>query len=495
MGLFSFTRAASRTDILNEGDFMLFSGMLFLFAYLPLFFAAYFLAEDERKKNYVLVIASLLFYLFGGAKYLLLLLAMAEAGFFAGKKIGGCEDARERKKRLILSAAVFLAVLALFKYTGFFVGTLGAVFRTGWTVRIALPLGISFYIFKLLSYIADVYSGKTEAEEDFLNFLLYLTIFHQILQGPIVRYTEMKEEIRNRTVSRADFAKGAFRFSIGLAKKAILADHLGELAGTLLPVDGTVTAVPTAGIWLGSLCYTMQIYLDFSAYSDMAVALGLMAGFHYPENFNYPYLADSIKDFWKRWHISLSTFFRDYVYIPLGGNRRGAKRTVLNLLAVWLLTGLWHGASWNFILWGLYYFAFVCLENLLIRKKKRFHPVIRHIYALFVINFGWILFRFTDLHGLRQGIAAFFGIHNDGFINAAVTLNLQNNFLFLLVCILACTPLFSKLGAGLKNFCRNRKIPDAYFYGAKAAAAGLLLVLAIFALAGNSYQPFLYNQF
>ena len=419
MGLFSFTRAASRTDILNEGDFMLFSGMLFLFAYLPLFFAAYFLAEDERKKNYVLVIASLLFYLFGGAKYLLLLLAMAEAGFFAGKKIGGCEDARERKKRLILSAAVFLAVLALFKYTGFFVGTLGAVFRTGWTVRIALPLGISFYIFKLLSYIADVYSGKTEAEEDFLNFLLYLTIFHQILQGPIVRYTEMKEEIRNRTVSRADFAKGAFRFSIGLAKKAILADHLGELAGTLLPVDGTVTAVPTAGIWLGSLCYTMQIYLDFSAYSDMAVALGLMAGFHYPENFNYPYLADSIKDFWKRWHI----------------------------------------------------------------------------YALFVINFGWILFRFTDLHGLRQGIAAFFGIHNDGFINAAVTLNLQNNFLFLLVCILACTPLFSKLGAGLKNFCRNRKIPDAYFYGAKAAAAGLLLVLAIFALAGNSYQPFLYNQF
>lgn len=474
---------------------MLFSGMLFLFVYLPLFFLAYYLNKDDKKRNYVLIIASLIFYLFGGLKYLILLLIMAAAGFFAGKLIGGCQDQKKRKTYLILSAAAFLVVLGIFKYTGFFVGTLGTVFRTGWTVKIALPLGISFYIFKLLSYVADVYNEKTEPEEDFLNFLLYLVIFHQILQGPIVRYAEMKDEILERKFNRTEFSKGVYRFCLGLAKKAILADHLGELANTLLPLDGTISAVPTAGIWLGSLCYTMQIYLDFSAYTDMAIALGRMVGFHYPENFNYPYLADSVKDFWKRWHITLSMFFRDYVYIPLGGNRKGEKRRILNLLAVWALTGLWHGASWNFILWGLYYFGFICLENYLKDQGKTFHPVLKHIYALAVINFGWILFRFTDFASLGRGIAGFFGILNDGFINATVTLNFQNNFLFLIFCAFACTPIFAWFGKRLNSFFQEKKIPKAYFYGAKTILAGILLVLSVLALAGNSYQPFLYNQF
>ncbi|MEE0955155.1 MAG: MBOAT family O-acyltransferase [Eubacterium sp.] len=469
--------------------------MLFLFAFLPLFFTAYFLVKDLKKKNYILIAASLLFYLFGGLKYLVLALTMTGAGYYAGLKIEKEQEQKKKKRDLILSTAFFLAVLCIFKYTGFAAGTLGVIFHTDWTVKIALPLGISFYTFKLISYTADVYSGKTEAEKNFADFTLYLIVFHQILQGPIVRYADMKEEIKKREVNAAEFSGAVYRFCIGLAKKAILADHLGEMADLLLPPDASAAAAPVLGIWLGSLCYTMQLYLDFSAYTDMAIALGRMAGFHYPENFNYPYLADSAKDFWRRWHITLSTFFRDYVYIPLGGNRKGEKRRILSLLAVWLLTGLWHGASWNFVLWGLYYFCFICLENYLIRKGRTFHPVIKHIYALFVINFGWILFRFTDPAGLAGAAAGFFGLGDHGFSNAAAVLAFRNNFVFLFISAAACTPLCSGLERRIMVVCQEKRIRKAYIYGVKTILAALLLALSACAIAGNSYRPFLYNRF
>lgn len=489
---------------------MLFSGLFFLFVFLPLFFLFYFLNKSNRGRNYVLLIASLLFYAFGGIKYLILLLFLSLTGWISARWIAkmdsdersshGEDNAQQAHSQtgkyiLVFTVTLFVLALGIFKYTGFFMGSLWALFGMDWAIRIALPTGISFYIFKLISYLVDVYRRKIEPEENFLRFLLYVCIFHQIMQGPIVRYSEMQKEFHHRIFSLQGLSNGIYRFCIGLAKKAILADHLGTMANTFLPLGGTLSDVPTAGIWVGSICYTLQIYLDFSAYTDMAIALGEMIGFHYPENFNYPYLSASVKEFWRRWHMTLSFFFRDYVYFPLGGSRKGEKCTRLNLLAVWLLTGLWHGASWNFILWGLYFFAFILLENYLIRKEVVIPSAIRHIYLLFVINLSWIIFRFPSFHNLGRALLGFFGIKSGGFSNAMVTLNLQNNFLFLILAILSCTPVFLWMSRLLQVVMQEKKIPMAYFYAGKTILATLLFLLSVFALAGNNYQPFLYNQF
>ena len=316
--------------------------------------------------------------------------------------------------------------------------------------KIALPIGISFYTFQLLSYMVDVYRGEVPAQRYFRRLLLYVSLFHQCIAGPIVRYKDVSEQILSRRVESEDLRNGINRFASGLAKKVLLANVCGQIASrTILSgalIDqaknlATLQSAPALSLWLGCFAYALQIYLDFSAYSDMAIGMGLMVGFHYKENFNYPYLANSITDFWRRWHMSLSSFFRDYVYIPLGGNRKGKPRQALNLLIVWFLTGMWHGAGWNFILWGLYYFLFLAIEKFLLPGLQRLPAFFGHLYTLAVVFFGWVLFYFTDF---TQGWVVIKGMFclNGNPLTSFESQNIALNYLFfLLVAVLACTPL------------------------------------------------------
>ncbi len=457
----------------------------------------YFRMNSGEAQNRTLLIFSLIFYCWGGLRYLILLLIMTAVGFFMGRTIEHKQTPAEKKPWLILSAAVFIAVLGIFKYTGFFLGTLGSLLNQDWNViRLALPLGISFYTFKLISYVADVYTGKCAAADSYWNLLLYTSIFHQSVQGPIERYTDMAPQIQARKATLKNLVDGLTRFCAGLAKKAVLANHCGSLAASLLPLSSEAGTVPVTGVWLGSLCYMLQIYLDFSAYSDMALGLGQMIGFQYKENFNYPYVAVSIKDFWRRWHISLSSFFRDYVYIPLGGSRCSKSRTMLNLLVVWALTGLWHGASWNYILWGLFYFVFITLENLYnARGGRKLPAALGHIYTLLVVFVGWILFRFEDFSQLGMALKGLIGLNGAGFTSAAIGVVLKNNIFFLAVSIFACMPIAAQQAAKL-NTRLNRRIQNvSKAMLLRIAFCVLMIAISIFALIGNSYTPFLYNQF
>lgn len=518
---------------------MSFSSLIFIALFLPVFMIGSVLVRGNQRKNLLLLLFSLVFYAFAGLSNLALLLVMATLAWFIGQRIGralrlaasenpdyqeGDDDFQspdaerirvEGQKRarawLILALVLLIAVLLFYKLAGplcrnLFLtnagaGDAGAGATTGsasailaYIRNIGLPLGISFYIFKLISYVADVYTKKT-APGDFFHVLLYTVTFHQVAQGPITRYAEMAEEMDHRRADVEDLAEGLWRFTVGLAKKTVLADHLGTLAETFLPLAGNTT-FSVGGAYLGALCYMLQLYLDFSAYSDMALGLGRMLGFHYPENFNYPYIAVSVRDFWRRWHISLSRFFRDYVYIPLGGNRVSTGRLLLNLLAVWALTGFWHGSSWNFILWGLYYFVFIAIENFVKRFQKakaapvsdgsegrpdvaddtatagpastsdtkRNAPVSRrspltyftralgHLYTLIVVFFGWVLFRFSDFQVLCEVLRTMFFMSRRATVDAAELLTLRSNLFFLIFSIIACTPLGACLAAKLRGF-------------------------------------------
>ena len=469
-----------------------------------------------------LLLFSLLFYAFGGAAWLLLLLLESAVAYGAGLLL-----AKGTHKRLLLTLAVifFLAVLGFFKYADFGISILNTLFAPQGTeglplLRMALPLGISFTTFKLISYVADVRAGRVRAEKSFRQFLLYACCFHHVLQGPIVRYADVRSELYIRSLDLASFSNGSFRFCLGLAKKTLLADHLGEIVSVFLPVSESIRNVSAAGLWLGSICFTMQIYLDFSAYSDMALGLGEMIGFHYKENFNYPYAAVSVRDFWRRWHISLSSFFRDYVYIPMGGSRQGLARTIVNLLAVWLLTGLWHGANWNFILWGLYYFVFLTIENLLraLRSGKgyeidpdltedelaasagrtlrdRLASIPARVYTLLVVNTGWILFRFEDLHALAAALKGLFGFGGVPLYSATVGLTVMNNLFLLLIALAASSPFFLLASRSLQIGLQEYKISKRAMYAVQTISTLLLFALALFSMAGNTYTPFLYNNF
>lgn len=482
---------------------MSFSSLIFIALFLPVFMIASVLARGNQRKNLVLLLFSLIFYAFAGLTKLALLLMVTMLAWFSGQRIGralqfaasenpdyqeGDDDFQspdaerirvEGQKRarawLLLALVLLIAVLLFYKLAGpicrnLFLADAGDLHAGGgattgtaaailaYVRNIGLPLGISFYIFKLISYVADVYMRKTEPG-DFFHVLLYTVTFHQVAQGPITRYAEMAEEMDHRSADAEDLAEGLWRFTVGLAKKTVLADHLGTLAETFLPLAGNTT-FSVGGAYLGALCYMLQLYLDFSAYSDMALGLGRMIGFHYPENFNYPYIAVSVRDFWRRWHISLSRFFRDYVYIPLGGNRVSTGRLLLNLLAVWALTGFWHGSSWNFLLWGLYYFVFIAIENFVKKFQKRtaqapFTPLTRalgHLYTLIVVFFGWVLFRFSDFQVLCEVLRTMFFLSGRATVDAAELLTLRSNLFFLIFSIIACTPLGARLAAKLRAF-------------------------------------------
>ena len=480
---------------------MVFSSLLFVFLFLALNLVSQAALRGARQKNIAMLLFSLVFFSWAGPRYVvLLLLDTALCWFFAI-----CIEREPQRKKLHLSlcVALVLLVLGIFKYTGFLMGNLQSLF--GWPEvipQIVLPIGISFYTFQLISYVVDVYRGEVRAQKKYWILLLYASLFHQCIAGPIVRYRDVAQDLAKRQVHAEEVSRGISRFTVGLAKKAVLANSVAVLADRWLPMTTEGLAkIPTAGLWLGGLCYMLQIYLDFSAYSDMAIGMGLMCGFHYKENFNYPYIASSVTDFWRRWHISLSTFFRDYVYIPLGGNRRGKGRQLLNLFIVWGLTGLWHGASWNYVLWGLYFFLFLVIEKFLLgEKQQRIPAVLRHLFLLIIVYFCWVIFRFRDAAALGMALRGLFG-GGTAAAGMAAGLSLKNNIFLLLVACVACTPLTAKLWQRWKAAAQG----DSVFAGNRLLRGGgdvwevilavLLLLLAAMALAGDSYNPFLYFQF
>ena len=473
---------------------MVFSSLLFIFAFLALNLIVY-RKVAPRYRNQVLLGFSLVFYAWGGPKFLVLLLLDTLVSWFFALRISATERKSTRKALLVGELVCLLGVLGFFKYLGFFLTNWQALFGVPEVIpTFVLPIGISFYPFQLISYVVDVYRGKVAAQPRFWKLLLYASLFHQCIAGPIVRYETIASEIDFRKVTREDTFAGIRRFCVGLAKKAVLANSCAAVADSLL--NGGVEALSsqsTMGLWLGMIFYTFHIYLDFSAYSDMAIGMGRMVGFHYLENFDHPYMAKSIQSFWRKWHISLSSWFRDYVYIPLGGSRRGNLITVRNALVVWALTGFWHGASWNFVFWGLYYFVFLMLERFVI--KDRMPKGVNHVYTILVVIFGWVLFRFTSNAELLCVLKGMLGFAGGGFINLqAQTIFAGNVFLFLF-CIIACTD----AGTRIRKAMLEKPEPGSALFKAAVAIDAitpiLLLLLAVIALIGNSYNPFIYFRF
>ena len=494
---------------------MVFSSLLFLYLFFPLNLLLYRLMPDLRRKNRVMLVFSLLFYAWAGPACLFLLVGMTFADWAAalgmgvrrtlpsGRVSSGRRRARQRRNWLIFGCTVDLLLLGIFKYLTLILGSTHALFGLPHTVpAIVLPIGISFYTFQLLSYLVDVYRGRVAPQRSFPTLLLYVSMYFQCIAGPIVRYEHVERELTHRRVLLSDLTAGIRRFSVGLGKKALLANPCGGFADSFLAAAGsgdlyaTLITRPALSVWMGMLAYTLQIYLDFSAYSDMAIGMGQMIGFHYRENFNYPYLARSITDFWRRWHISLSSFFRDYLYIPLGGNRCGRRRHLVNLLIVWSLTGLWHGASWNFLFWGLYYFAFLAAEKYLYPdwSENTFLPLSR-LYTLLVVSFGWMIFRFETPGQIFAVLRGLFGLNGNGFTSYETNLALQSSFIFFLVAIIACTPLVRIVSRWLRERMFSSGAARAVVHAVDLVTPVLLLILSTAALVGDSYNPFLYFRF
>ncbi len=479
---------------------MVFSSLFFIFAFLVVSYALYAAFKGIRARNTILLVSSLIFYAWGGPAFVLLLCLEVFVCYIGALMIDAM-GAKTRRSLIATWACVgfCLALLVLFKYTGFFLTNVQLITGLPKIIpAITLPIGISFYTFQLISYVIDVYRGEVEAQKRYANLLLYASLFHQCIAGPIVRYADVAREIEHRTVTWDQAAQGVSRFSVGLAKKALLANGCAMIADSLLPSAATtdLSALSSVSLLLGGLCYMLQIYLDFSAYSDMAIGMGLMVGFHYKENFNYPYAASSVTDFWRRWHISLSSFFRDYVYIPLGGNRVKVPRHILNMLIVWGLTGFWHGASWNFIFWGLYYFLLLIFEKYVLRVGKATplpSKIIARICVLPAVYFGWLIFRFDDLSLLGDTLRGIFCLNGNAFFDLSAQSALTGNCIFLAISILACfpiVPLLSKL--------RDADKIKPVYYVANAVAAiapAVLVILSAIALVGDSYNPFLYFRF
>ncbi len=457
---------------------MLFSSVTFLYYFLPAVVIVYFLLP-RGMKNPWLLLTSLVFYGWGEPKLLTLMILTIGVFYGCGLAIGKAKTEKWKKFWMILSLAIGIGLLAVFKYADFFIQSFNAV--TGLSLpllKIALPVGISFYTFQCLSYTVDVYRGEAEPQRDPIAFGAYVTMFPQLIAGPIVRYADVAEMLQTRRENLPQFASGVQRFIIGLAKKVLLANPMGNLWNLLEATQGTLAA------WMGILAYSLQIYFDFSGYSDMAIGLGRMFGFEFLENFNYPYISASITEFWRRWHISLSTWFKEYVYIPLGGNRKGLPRQICNIAIVWLLTGLWHGASWNFVLWGGYYALLLIAEKTFLLKKLEGLPRwLRHAYAMLAVVLGWALFYFENLGALGAFLVRLFRP-----VSSAGVAHLLLGYLpMTMVACLAATPLGSRLSCKAGQGAAAR-------YG-RLLGCGLLLLLCVAALVSQSYNPFIYFRF
>jgi alginate O-acetyltransferase complex protein AlgI len=412
------------------------------------------------------------------------------------------------KAFLTIDIIITLGILGWFKYVDFFCEIVNSIFGIrGVTVftnlpEVVLPAGISFYSFQLISYVIDVYRKDVPAEHNYARVILYTSLFHQCIAGPIVRFKDIADDLKERKTNISSMNEGISRFCIGLAKKTLLANSCGSILDSILPETlYGVTHATVLASWAGGLLYMLQIYLDFSAYSDMAIGLGKMTGFHYKENFNYPYTANSVTDFWRKWHISLGTFFRDYVYIPLGGNRKGLARQLFNMAVVWTLTGLWHGASYNFVLWGVYFFVFLAIEKIFLLKvfakmPKILSGFIGWIYATAVVFFGWVLFRFTDFEMLYQVLRSMFGMNGNALYSVESRTILMNNIYIIIVCIIACTPLVKWLANKLADKAKKSHIAYMRIYNVLNAVLPMaLLALSTLSLIGDSYNPFIYYRF
>lgn len=460
--------------------------------FLPVNLFLYFIIKNRTWRNWILILSSLFFYAWGEPVWITAMIFSGVFDYFNGLMVEKYHGTKKAKFFVALSITGNLLLLGAFKYSGFFVENINALLDINLNVpRFSLPIGISFYTFQTISYVVDVYRGEVKAQRSPFKFMLFVSLFHQLVAGPIVRYSDIAAEIEHREVTATGFSEGVNRFIIGLGKKVLIANTAGELALSFLGTD--YEKLPVAGAWLGILLYAFQIYFDFSGYSDMAIGLGRMYGFTYKENFNYPYISKSATEFWRRWHISLGSFFRDYLYIPLGGNRRNHAR---NLLVVWFLTGLWHGASWNFIIWGLYYFVFVFAEKLFLKKLlDRIPAFFSRLYLLLIVLIGWVFFYHIDMGEGLQFLGVMFG-RAYAFTNSEVSILFRGNALFLVLAVIASTPLAKRLFEAVKTyFLGNRArvvFMDRVF---KPVINIFILVLSLAFLVGQSYNPFLYFRF
>lgn len=464
---------------------MVFSSLVFMFAYLPITLLAYYLVPRQGR-NIFLFIVNLIFYGWGEPKLVLLMVFNIFFNYIGGWLVDKYRaDAKKKKLFLILTCVLDIAILAVFKYTGMITETLNMLpFLNIPELQISLPIGISFYTFQTMSYVIDVYRDDAPVSKNFINFGTYVALFPQLIAGPIVRYRDVAEQLVNRRETLEMFTRGVKLFMVGLAKKVIIANTMGTLTTNIF---ATTDENGVVGTWVGMIAYTSQIYFDFSGYSDMACGLGNMMGFEFLKNFNYPYIAKSITDFWRRWHISLSTWFKEYVYIPLGGNRKGVKRQILNLLIVWGLTGLWHGAAYNFVLWGLYYGLLLILEKFVLKKfLDRLPSFVQHIYTLFIIIIGWGLFYFTDVGQLGEFMVDLFNFGNGICGDQAFNL-IMSNLPMLIIAAVASTPLATMLYTRFEHR-RFMWIPETLY------CMGVLAVSTA-SLVNQSYNPFLYFRF
>lgn len=466
---------------------MVFSSTIFLCVYLPLVLLGYYICP-KKGRNLFLLIVSLVFYAWGEPKYVFLMIFSILVNYIFGRLM---DKHRENKKRLklmlVLSVVIDLGLLSVFKYTDFVITNINAIFGSSFDLlNIALPIGISFYTFQAMSYTIDVYRDDVRVQKNLIDFGMYITMFPQLIAGPIVRYADVQDQLADRSVTTADFSEGIMRFVVGLGKKVLLANQMGAVWSDIYALGGDVSALMA---WTGAIAYTFQIYFDFSGYSDMAIGLGRMFGFKFPENFRYPYQSVSITDFWRRWHITLSTWFKEYLYIPLGGNRRGLARQALNLLIVWSLTGFWHGAGWNFVMWGLYYFVILFIEKLfLLKALDKLPKFFRHVYALLLIIIGWVIFASDDVSVLLPYLGSMFGAN--GAIGGMDVYTLLTKAVLLIICCIASTELPKKLflsAAGAMN--------EKAAFTLKSVLMIALLALSMILLIGDSYNPFLYFRF
>lgn len=467
---------------------MVFSDLFFLYVFMALCIPAYFISKNITYRNAVLVVFSLIFYAWSRPDWLILLLISVTGNYFFGLLIEKWKDTPKAKLGVAFSLILSLGMLFVFKYTNFFIDNINGIFGTSIAnTKIELPIGISFYTFQIISYIMDCYWGKVKVQHNYFRLLMYISLFPQLVAGPIVRYSTVEREIGQRSISISDISEGATRFIIGLGKKVILANNLYAIVGQFL--TGDLEKISVMGTWYGVIMYSLYVYFDFSGYSDMAIGLGRIFGFHFDENFNYPFVSKNITEFWQRWHISLGSFFRDYLlYIPIFGKRR----QYASLFLVWFCTGFWHGASWNYIIWGLYYGLFILFERLLGSKRlKKVPAAIMHIYSKLIIIIGFGIFYFTDISRLGTFFGNLVGANGNAFIDISVTTSFMNNIFLILFAAAVSFPVIPRLRRRVQKKANGE---TAIAVSTIACNIAVLLVCAVL-LVENTNNPFLYWQF
>ena len=467
---------------------MLFSSISFIYYFLPITLLLYFMAP-KKLRNYVLLVSSMVFYFFGEPIYVLLLVLSSVSDYIWSLLIEKFRGQKKTKMFLIMSLIINLGLLGFFKYIDFFIGSVNAVFGTDIPVTgVPLPIGISFFTFQTMSYTIDVYRGRASAQRNFGTFATFVCLFPQLIAGPIVRYTDVAAELEERTSTLDNVSYGVRRFTVGLGKKVLLANAMGELTLIFQQSDEKTVVF----YWLYAIAYTLQVYFDFSGYSDMAIGLGSIFGFRFPENFNYPFVARSITDFWRRWHMTLGSWFRDYVYIPMGGNRGSKGKWLMNIAVVWLLTGLWHGASWNFVLWGAFFGVALSVEKLWLHKiLEKSGRVIQHIYVLFLVVISFVIFNANGLGGVVTDIGGLFGAGDIPFFGPETMYYLKSYGFLIVLTMIGSVPLIKNCHTKISN---TKKGQVAMGILEPVGVAVLLIVVTAY-LVDGSFNPFLYFRF